>query len=112
MRTKLHLLIIFSTLVVLNLNAQILPSKSKNLSSNIEKKRILEEIHIMEARSASKKINFKGNSNTENYDLIYHRLEFELDPSSNFLAGEVTTHFEAKEAIDEIIFDLIDNMTV
>ncbi len=112
MKTRLLLFVSFFAISALVLNAQNLTSKTKDSPSNIEKKGILEEIHIMEARRAFQKISFKGNSNTENYELIYHRLKFELDPSSNFLAGEVTTHFEAKESLDEIIFDLVDNMTV
>lgn len=52
------------------------------------------------------------NAKTGNYDVKYHRLEFVVDPAIEHLDGKVTTYFEAKEPISEIIFDLSDNMQV
>ena len=34
-----------------------------------------------EAKSADKKIHFKANTNTSNYDITYHKLEFSVDPT-------------------------------
>ena len=43
----------------------------------------LESVRVAEAKAALNKIFFRVNSNTGNYDLKYHRLEFNLDPSVN-----------------------------
>lgn len=72
----------------------------------------LNSIREAEAKAALKKIFYRANVNTGNYDLKYHRLEFNLDPSVDFISGDVTTYFVAKESMDEITFDLADNMTV
>ena len=39
-------------------------------------------------------------------------MEFNVDPSQAFISGDVTTYFEAKENMNQIIFDLADNMIV
>jgi len=52
------------------------------------------------------------NMNTGNYDLKYHRLEFTVNPSQAFITGKVTSHFVAKENMNTITFELVDNMTV
>ncbi len=66
-----------------------------------------------EAKSASNRIyNRVANLNTANYDVKYHQLEFTIDPSVASISGVVTTHFEAKESMSEVTFDLADNMIV
>ncbi len=65
-----------------------------------------------ETKSASNLMQFRANLNTGNYDVKYHRLKFDVDPSSAFIYGDVTTYFEAKENLSEVTFDLSDNMTV
>ena len=66
-----------------------------------------------EAKSASNRIyNRAANLNTGNYDVKYHKLEFTLDPGVASISGVVTTHFEAKENMSQVTFDLADNMIV
>ena len=72
----------------------------------------LSSIREAEFKSALKKMAYRVNPNTGNYDLKYHRLEFNLDPSVNFISGDVTTYFEAKADMNTITFDLADNMAV
>ena len=73
----------------------------------------LRAISEAEAKSASNRINQRTfNLNTGNYDIKYHKLEFTIDPSTTFLDGIVTTHFEAKEDMTEVTFDLTSNMIV
>jgi len=69
-------------------------------------------IREAEAKAALKKMYYRVNANTGNYDVKYHRLKFNVDPSVKFISGDVTTYFEAKENMNEITFDLADNMTV
>ncbi|MCG1035032.1 M1 family aminopeptidase [Polaribacter sargassicola] len=73
-----------------------------------------ESINISEAeaKSAAKKLAFKVNSNTSNYDITYHKLEFSVNPAIASISGKVTTTFTALENMNTVIFDLDDNMTV
>ena len=70
------------------------------------------DISVAEAQSALHRMQFRPNANTGNYDVKYHRLELEVDPSVAFISGDVTTYFEAKSNLDQVVFDLAANMTV
>ncbi|MCK0115382.1 M1 family aminopeptidase [Gelidibacter sp. F63206] len=70
------------------------------------------DISVSEAQSALHRMQFRPNANTGNYDVKYHRLELEVDPSVAFISGDVTTYFEAKSNLDQVVFDLAANMTV
>ena len=69
-------------------------------------------IQEAERKAAKKQLSFKANTNTVNYDVKYHRLEFTVNPAVESLQGKVTTYFEATENLSEVIFDLSDNMQV
>ncbi|MBT8384389.1 MAG: peptidase M1, partial [Bacteroidia bacterium] len=71
-----------------------------------------DDIVEAEAKAAHKIINYKANINTSNYDLTYHRLEWNIDPAVAFISGNVTSTFTAKEDLNTVTFDLADNMTV
>lgn len=70
--------------------------------------------HIAESemKSASNVINFVANQNTANYDITYHRLRFTINPANDFITGNVTTHYIAKENLNTVTFDLTDELTV
>ncbi|MGY0391368.1 M1 family aminopeptidase [Bizionia sp. KMM 8389] len=70
------------------------------------------EIQEAEAKMALKKMNQRINLNTGDYDIKYHRLDLNIDPAVAFISGDVTTYYEAKEALSQITFELTDNMTV
>ncbi|OUR98142.1 peptidase M1 [Flavobacteriales bacterium 33_180_T64] len=72
----------------------------------------LNTIREAEAKSALNHMMQRVNLNTGNYDLKYHRLELDLDPSVAFISGNITSYFEAKSDINSITFDLASNMTV
>ncbi len=69
---------------------------------------------ISEAEAKAALGHFRGvqNMNTNNYDLKYHRLEFNVDPTQAHISGKVTSYFEAKEDMNTMVFELVDNMTV
>lgn len=69
-------------------------------------------LRAAEVKSALNQMQFRANPNTGNYDLKYHRLELEVDPWVAFISGQVTTYYEALSNLDQIVFDLADNMTV
>jgi aminopeptidase N len=70
------------------------------------------QIAEAERKSAVKKINFRNNPNTENYDVTYHRLRFEVNPSNYYVKGNVTTYYRAKTNMSTVTFDLADELTV
>ncbi|WP_299337877.1 M1 family aminopeptidase [uncultured Psychroserpens sp.] len=72
----------------------------------------LNTIREAEAKSALNRIMHRANLNTGNYDLKYHRLELDIDPSVSFMSGNITSYFEAKSDMTTITFDLASNMTV
>lgn len=72
----------------------------------------LEDIISFEQKNASQKIAFKANPKTVNYDIKYHRLFWEVNPEKADIKGEVTTYFTALSEMDQIVFDLSDNMVV
>ncbi|GLB48484.1 M1 family aminopeptidase [Neptunitalea lumnitzerae] len=65
-----------------------------------------------EMNRAEGKMQAPVNVNTENYDLKYTRLEFDLDPAVNYIDGVVTTYFEAKEDLTSITFDFSNALPV
>ncbi len=71
-----------------------------------------ESIREAEAKSALSRMAFRANPNTGNYDIKYHRLELNVDPSQAHISGDVTTYFEAKSPLSQIHFDLAGNMVV
>ena len=72
----------------------------------------LDAIRESEAKSALNHMIQRSNLNTGNYDLKYHRLELDIDPSVAFIAGDITSYFEAKSDMTTVTFDLTSNMTV
>ena len=71
-----------------------------------------EDISEAEAKAATGLFTTQRNMNTGNYDIKYARLELNVDPSQAFISGTVTSHFEAKENMNTITFELVNNMTV
>lgn len=72
----------------------------------------LKQISTSEQHRALGKKAHKANPNTVNYDIGYHRLQWEVDPAIDFIKGQVTTHFTALADLDKVFFDLADNMKV
>lgn len=49
---------------------------------------------------------------TENYDLKYHRIHWNVSPDTLFISGEITSYFILTEDADHIYFDLTDTLIV
>jgi len=76
---------------------------------NIDRKALIES----EKKAASRSIlDFNVNPNTLNYDLQYVRMEFDLDPTQQFVSGTMTSHFKMLSNSSNIYFDLAKNLTV
>lgn len=72
----------------------------------------LDGIVKSEKNTATSKMNLVTNPNTENYDIVYHRLRFRVDPAVQFINGEVTTKYIAKQDINSVTFDLSNDLVV
>ena len=60
-----------------------------------------------------KKAHFVENTSYADYDLIYQRMNWEIDPSVLYISGAITSYFISKtEQLTTIQFDLVDNMIV
>jgi hypothetical protein len=58
-------------------------------------------------------INLKANPLTQDYDLKYHRLKWEVDPAVLYISGTITSYFiPTTDNFNQVNFDLEDNMTV
>ncbi|MCL9809643.1 M1 family aminopeptidase [Flavobacterium luminosum] len=64
-----------------------------------------------EMKLASKKIGFRANPNTANYDITYSKLEFTIDPNVFMISGKVTTTFKALSNMSTVTFDLFKTPT-
>ncbi len=71
-----------------------------------------DDISEAEAKAAMGLFTPQRNMNTGNYDIKYARLELNVNPTQAFISGKVTSHFEAKENMNTVTFELVDNMTV
>lgn len=78
-------------------------------SFNIDRKGIIESEKKTNLKSI---LNVNVNPNTLNYDLQYVRLELDLDPTQQYIAGTVTSHFKMLQNSPDIYFDLKNNLTV
>jgi aminopeptidase N len=63
-------------------------------------------------KSASRLMNLQVNANTQNYDVIYHKLEFTINPSVYAITGKVTTTFKALSNMTTVTFDFNNAITV
>lgn len=53
--------------------------------------------------------NFKKSTAGDNYDVVYHRIHWTIDPYTDTLYGEVTTFFRTKESnFGSVAFDMMD----
>jgi aminopeptidase N len=73
----------------------------------------LEDLIQQEQHHYSGKLEFRSNPATHNYDLKYHRLEWDIDPRQRYISGTVTSYFVPQEAgFQELHFDLSSTLSV
>ncbi|WP_338407049.1 M1 family aminopeptidase [uncultured Flavobacterium sp.] len=73
---------------------------------------LFEKMRASEANSASKLMSVKTNPNTANYDITYHKLEWNINPAIYFISGKVTTTYIALSNMTSLTFDLANTLTV
>lgn len=65
-----------------------------------------EKLITCEKKSALKKISTRASTTGASYDIIYNRFEWNVDPSQNYIEGNVTTYFVTTSSLSSIDFDL------
>lgn len=102
-----------TTTVYLISAALLLPFLPGLRAQNADICKELDEIQEMEAQHAAKILQFRSSPATQDYDLVYHRLEWSVDPAVHYIEGTVTSWFKPLAAGFNLInFDLADNMQV
>lgn len=72
-----------------------------------------EAITAMERGAAERQLNFRSSALTDDYDIKYHRLEWNINPNNYYISGAVTTYFMPKEAnFVALHFDLSNDLQV
>jgi aminopeptidase N len=74
--------------------------------------REFEELVQAEKRAAGKKMRIQVNPLTDKYDVVYHRLDLAVDPADQYISGEVTTKYIAKENLSSVVFELSNDLVV
>ena len=71
------------------------------------------DIPAMEQKAQSAKLRSVLSGASDNYDLKYHRCEWEIDPAVYHIKGVITSYFKPKVSnFDQMEFDLSDSLTV
>ena len=71
------------------------------------------DISAMEAKAQAAKFRSVLTLVTNNYDMIYHRCEWQINPDTNYIKGAVTSYFKpTAAAFNQIQFDLTTSLTV
>ncbi|MFW6019270.1 MAG: M1 family aminopeptidase [Bacteroidales bacterium] len=87
------------------------PARAQQIKERIEQnsaKKACAHTHI-HRQSSEKNVKSTG---WNVYDILYHRVNWNIDPGVKAISGSVFSVFEAKQQMDTLIFDLADNMTV
>ena len=72
-----------------------------------------DKMAMQESKNFIQKSTFKESLNFALYDLVYQRMEWEINPNVKYIKGKVTSYFVSKiNNLNEIEFDLHTLMTV
>ncbi|MFO8087477.1 MAG: M1 family aminopeptidase [Bacteroidales bacterium] len=108
--TKLlfHGILIFSLFFSIQLNGQDFFTGTRQQNAGHQCAQA--KIKMWESfEKAGKSVNATG---WNAYDLLYHRIHWNIDPNINYISGAVFSVFRAKQSMDTLTFDLKNNMTV
>lgn len=68
---------------------------------------------LQESKDFLLKSNFKENSDYNTYNLVYQRMEWNIDPAKRYISGKVTSYFISQfEGLNQISFNLSDSLIV
>ncbi len=81
-------------------------------SQQIPDKDFTKKIALQEAKSHEKLFKLGNSKMGDNYDLIYHRMNWFVNPAVNYISGSVTSYFKAVTTMSTMQFELTDTLTV
>ena len=92
----------------------IFPVVSKSQQNRFQNQHDIAEL---EGKSAARYITKKNASVTKtaasfNFNIYQYRCEWTIDPATRYISGAVTAFFTLTSNSNQIVFDLVDNLTV
>ena len=82
-------------------------------SQTAPQKNFIEKLAFNDRKTAASLMKAPKNYNGDNYDLKYHRMNWNIDPDTLFISGEVTSYFvTTKSSVNQIRFDFSSVMIV
>jgi len=70
-------------------------------------------LHDYEQKAFDLKMKFVQSAETNTYNILYHKILWEINPANRFIKGEVSSHFKSlTNNMAYIYFDLINALTV
>lgn len=85
----------------------------KGFTQNGKATLVCKEIHEMEAERHISRMSPQAVMAINNYNIVYHRCYWEIDPAINYIKGNVRTHFKPLVAnFSSLEFDLSTALTV
>ena len=73
----------------------------------------IDKMAFQEQKSVKSKLAFVESVNYNETDFVYQRMEWEINPDTLFVKGEITTFFKSKiQNLDKVEFDLHQKLTV
>ncbi len=84
------------------------------ISVNLFSQQVSDEMVCSHKKTFVNTQDFHKNPNTSNYDMIYQRMEWYVNPNNStpYIEGTVTSHYKAIEDLSQVVFELKENMTV
>lgn len=72
-----------------------------------------DKLAIQESKHFLQKSNYRENQDYNAYDLVYQRMEWNINPEERYISGNVTSYFVSQlEGLNQISFNLYDSLTV
>jgi aminopeptidase N len=74
--------------------------------------KLIDNIALAESRAYSRVSTKNNTTASQNFDIIYYRCEWQVDPAIRYITGKVTSYFIITSPADNISFDLMDTLVV
>ena len=74
--------------------------------------KLIDNIALAESRAYSRVSTKNNTAASQNFDIIYYRCEWQVDPAIRYITGKVTSYFIITSPADNIAFDLMDTLIV
>ena len=72
-----------------------------------------DKLAIQESKHFLQKSNYRENQDYNAYDLVYQRMEWNINPEERYISGNVTSYFVSQlEGLNQISFNLYDSLMV